>query len=195
MNALYTTHDVSQLLQVDPSTVSKWVDRGILTAFRTPGGHRRIRATDLRSFCISHQMPIPEELGSNVIRLLVVDDERHVLDAIKRQFKPHANEVQLTTTTSAVEAVLLVSETKPHGLLLDLNMPDLNGLEVCRRIRSRKQLEGVTLIAMTGQPSSQLAADALAAGAVACLEKPISVEQVLSHFQVPLSLARSSGGR
>jgi excisionase family DNA binding protein len=43
MDPLYTTHDISRLLQVDPSTVSKWIDRGILLAFRTPGGHRRVR--------------------------------------------------------------------------------------------------------------------------------------------------------
>src|SRR4051812_4783216 len=135
MDSLYTTHDISQLLQVDPSTVSKWIDRGILTAFRTPGGHRRVRSSDLRTFLIAHQMPVPEELGSGVIRLVAVDDEKPVLDALKRAFKPYAEQVQLTTTTSGVEAVLLVSELKPHGLLIDLNMPDLDGYEVCRRIK------------------------------------------------------------
>ncbi|MGZ3459072.1 MAG: MerR family transcriptional regulator, partial [Archangium sp.] len=66
---LYTTHDISRLLQVDPSTVSKWIDRGILMAFRTPGGHRRVRSADLRTFLITHQMPVPEELGSSTVRL------------------------------------------------------------------------------------------------------------------------------
>ena len=47
MDQLYTTHDISRLLQVDPSTVSKWIDRGILMAFRTPGGHRRVRSADI----------------------------------------------------------------------------------------------------------------------------------------------------
>src|SRR3954470_22428426 len=84
---LFTTHDISRLLQVDPSTVSKWIDRGILMAFRTPGGHRRVRSGDLRSFLIAHQMPIPEELGSQVVRLLVVDDEKPVLEGMKRTFK------------------------------------------------------------------------------------------------------------
>ena len=75
-DTLYTTHDISRLLQVDPSTVSKWIDRGMLVAFRTPGGHRRVRAGDLRSFLIAHEMPVPEELGSSAVRLLVVDDEK-----------------------------------------------------------------------------------------------------------------------
>lgn len=185
---LYTTHDISRLLQVDPSTVSKWIDRGILMAFRTPGGHRRVRSADLRAFLITHQMPVPEELGSGVVKLLVVDDERPVLDALKRAFKPYSNQVELQTTSSGVEALLLVSEQKPHGMLIDLNMPDIDGLEVCRRIRARKQMEGVRLITMTSLHSPEVVEQSLQAGAIACLPKPLDVQQVLELFRVPMAL-------
>ncbi|NOK23112.1 MULTISPECIES: response regulator [Corallococcus] len=185
---LYTTHDISRLLQVDPSTVSKWIDRGILMAFRTPGGHRRVRSTDLRTFLVTHQMPVPEELGSSTVRLLVVDDERPVLDAIKRAFKPHANQVELQTTTSGVEALLLVSEQKPHGMIIDLNMPDIDGIEVCKRIRARKQMEGVRLITMTSNHTPDVVEQSKQAGAVACLPKPLDVTQVMELFRVPLAL-------
>src|SRR5579863_6825649 len=114
MSELYTTHDVSKLLQVDASTVSKWIDKGILMAYRTPGGHRRVRAPDLRTFLVAHQMPVPEELGSGDVNLLVVDDEKPVLDAIKRAFRPYSQQVHVTTTSSSVEALLMLSEEKPH---------------------------------------------------------------------------------
>src|SRR5436305_10667281 len=104
MDRLYTTHDISSMLQVDPSTVSKWIDRGILLAFRTPGGHRRVRAGDLRTFLIAHEMPVPDELGSSAIRLLVVDDEKSVLESIKSAFKPHAKQVEISTSDSAIDA-------------------------------------------------------------------------------------------
>ncbi|ABF92344.1 DNA-binding response regulator [Myxococcus xanthus DK 1622] len=186
---LYTTHDISRLLQVDPSTVSKWIDRGILMAFRTPGGHRRVRSADLRTFLITHQMPVPEELGSGTVRLLAVDDERPVLDAIKRAFKPFAAQVELQTTTSGVEALLLVSEQKPHGMIIDLNMPDIDGLEVCRRIRARKQMEGVRLITMTSAHTPEVVEQSKQAGALACMAKPLDVQQVLELFRVPLALS------
>jgi excisionase family DNA binding protein len=189
---LYTTHDISRLLQVDPSTVSKWIDRGILVAFRTPGGHRRVRAGDLRSFLIAHEMPVPEELGSSAVRLLVADDEKPVLDAMKRAFKAHANQVELTTTTSGVEALLLVTELKPHGLLIDLNMPEVDGFEICRRIRARKNLEGVRLITMTGRHTPEMVEQSLKAGAVACIAKPVEVGQVLELFRVPLSMSKKA---
>lgn len=189
MESLYTTHDISRLLQVDPSTVSKWIDRGMLLAFRTPGGHRRVRSGDLRSFLIAHQMPLPEELGSDVVRILVVDDEKPVLDAIKRQFKQFADRVEVSTTSSGIEAVLLVAENKPHGVLIDLNMPDLDGYEVVRRITARKQFEGVKLITMTGRHSPEVVAESLKAGAAACLAKPVQAETVLELFKVPLALS------
>lgn len=185
---LYTTHDISRLLQVDPSTVSKWIDRGILLAFRTPGGHRRVRSTDLRTFLIAHEMPVPDELGAGIVRLLVVDDERLVLDALKRSFKPYSGQVELVTTQSGVEALLLVSEQKPHGMLIDLNMPDIDGIEVCRRIRARKQLESVRLITMTSAHSPEMVEQSRQAGALACLAKPFDVQQVLDLFRVPLAL-------
>lgn len=190
MDELFTTHDISRLLQVDPSTVSKWIDRGMLMAFRTPGGHRRVRSLDLRSFIITHQMPLPEELGSGVVRLLVVDDEKPVLDSIKRSLRPYSGQLELLTTSSGVEAILLVSEQRPHGVLIDLNMPDLDGLEVCRRVRQRKTLDGVRIITMTERHSPELVEQSLKAGAVACIPKPVETAQLLELFRIPLAMNR-----
>jgi excisionase family DNA binding protein len=189
MSELYTTHDVSKMLQVDASTVSKWIDKGILLAYRTPGGHRRVRSGDLRTFLLAHQMPMPQELGSDVVSLVVIDDEKAVLDAMKRAFRPYQAQIQLTLTTSGVEGLLLVSEHKPHGLLVDLSMPELDGYEVCRAIRARKALEGVRLITMTARHSQEVTAQSLKAGAVACLPKPVDVHQVIDLFKLPIAMS------
>ena len=61
---LFTTHEVAHLLQVDASTVAKWIDQGKLTAFRTPGGHRRVRDADFREFCDRFKIPITGQLAS-----------------------------------------------------------------------------------------------------------------------------------
>jgi excisionase family DNA binding protein len=121
MDPLYTTYEISRITQMNASTITKWIDKGLLVAFRTPGKHRRVRAADLRAFLIAHQMPVPDELGGSMVKLLVVDDEKPALDTIKRAFKPYAAQVEVMTTTSGVEALLLVSEQRPHGMLVDLN--------------------------------------------------------------------------
>lgn len=59
---LLTSHDVGRMLQMDPSSVVKWMNDGILPGYRTPGGHRRIKASELRVFLGKHQMYVPPEL-------------------------------------------------------------------------------------------------------------------------------------
>jgi excisionase family DNA binding protein len=61
---LLTTHEVAKLLQVDASTIAKWMSQGKLTGFRTPGGHRRVRESDLRAFCERYQMPVTGKLAA-----------------------------------------------------------------------------------------------------------------------------------
>lgn len=62
-SSLLSTHQVAQLLQMDPSTISKWIDKGHITGFATPGGHRRVRVAELKEFLTSFKMPIPAQLG------------------------------------------------------------------------------------------------------------------------------------
>ncbi|MFN0062307.1 MAG: response regulator [Myxococcaceae bacterium] len=193
MEKHYTTHDISELLQVDPSTVAKWVDRGLLTAFRTPGGHRRVRSGDLRAFLVAHEMPIPGALGSTLLSLVVVESDKQALETLRRALRPYAAQVAVHATTSGVEGLLLTAETQPHGLLLDLDMPSFDALEACRRVRSRKNLEGVRVVTLTTRPSPGLTEQSERAGALACLTKPVETEPLLELFRVPLRLAVRKG--
>ena len=61
---LLTSHQVGELLQVNPSSINKWVNDGRIQAFRTPGGHRRIRVADLVAFLEKHKMPVPRTLST-----------------------------------------------------------------------------------------------------------------------------------
>jgi hypothetical protein len=62
LSRLYTTHQIGTMFQVDPSTVSKWMDKKLLVGFATPGGHRRVTGQNLVEFAKAHGMPVPEEL-------------------------------------------------------------------------------------------------------------------------------------
>jgi len=189
MEPLYTTNDVAKLIQVDGSTVAKWIDKALLTAFRTPGGHRRVRQSDLRTFLQAHQMPIPKELGPAAFRLLIVDDEKPALDALKRVLRRAAPSIEVLATTSGVEAILLLAEERPQGALIDLWMPELDGLEVCKAVRQRKSLEGVTLVTMTARFTPDVVAKSKAAGAVECLAKPVDPARLLELFRVPIAMS------
>lgn len=191
LSKLYTTHDVAGMLQVDPSTVSKWMDKGMMAIFRTPGGHRRVREEDLRNFLVQHQMPVPAELGPSKVRVLLVDDEKPFLEATKRQLKHLADRMDLVTTTSGVEALLLLMEGGWHGLIVDLTMPDMDGLEVLRRVSARPAFSGVRLFAISGRMTAEAERDAKKAGAVACFQKPLDEALLVAQFANQLKLAAS----
>lgn len=190
MDPLLTTHDVAVMLQADPSTVSKWIDKRLLVAFRTPGGHRRVRQPDLISFLKEHDMPIPRELAGTPFQLLIIDDEKPVLDALRRALRPYPLEVH--TSTNGVEGVLLASELKPDGVLVDLNMPDLDGLAFCRAVRGREALKDVKLVTMTAQHSKQNYDASLKAGALSCLPKPVDMADLQNLFRFASAPARKS---
>jgi excisionase family DNA binding protein len=178
---LLTSSEVGGLLQVNPSSVKKWVDDGLLQAFRTPGGHRRIRAVDLVAFLVRHEMPIPEDLQDAAKRrLLIVDDEVDQLKALSRSLKRFADRVEVTTTSNGIDALVLVGSFQPHAVLLDVYMPGIDGLEVCRRLKKNPQTKDVKVYVVSGSFTSSLEQKALEAGAAHCLPKPIDVRQVLS---------------
>jgi excisionase family DNA binding protein len=178
---LLTSSEVGDLLQVNPSSVKKWVDDGLLSAFRTPGGHRRIRAADLVSFLVRHEMPIPNDLQDAAKkRLLVVDDEVDFLKSLARSFKRFGDRVDVTTTSNGIDALVLVGSYHPHSVLLDVYMPGIDGLEVCRRLKKNPATKDIAVYVVSGAFTSALEQKALEAGAVKCLAKPLDAKNVLS---------------
>src|SRR5215510_11557633 len=92
---LLTSSEVGAILQVNPSTIKKWVTDGRISAFRTPGGHYRIRASDLVHFLDHHKMPVPNALKDAARRrVLIVDDDPAQLRLWNRLFVRHAERVQ-----------------------------------------------------------------------------------------------------
>ena len=178
---LLTSSEVGHLLQVNPSSVKKWVDDGLLEAFRTPGGHRRIRAIDLLAFLTRHRMPIPVELQDvGRRRVLLVDDDQAQLNALSRSFKRHAERIETISVNNGIDALVLVGSFHPHIVVLDVYMPDIDGLEVCMRLKKRSETRDVQVIIVSGGMTPAVERKALEAGAVRCLPKPIDTQALLA---------------
>lgn len=184
-DTLLTSHQVGSLLQVNPSSINKWVKEGRLPAFRTPGGHRRIRAGDVVTFLHKHQIPVPGTLSSAARRrLLVIDDDAKQLQSVQRMLKQYSNQVELTTVDNGIEALVLIGSLKPHLVVLDVYMPGLDGLEVCRRLKSRIDTSSIRIVIASGQMTPDLERRARNAGAARCLPKPVSADLIMQELGV-----------
>jgi excisionase family DNA binding protein len=116
-DSLLTSTQVGNLLQVNPSSVKKWVNDGHIIAFRTPGGHRRIRALDLVAFLDHHKIPVPRQLAdAGKRRIVCVDDDVAQLRALGRSLKRWADKLDVILVDNGVDALLEVGAQRPHGL-------------------------------------------------------------------------------
>ena len=189
LERLLTSHEVGVLLQVNPSSINKWVNEGRIPAFRTPGGHRRIKLADLLVFLNEHKMPVPAALEAvSKKRVLFVDDNGKHLDALKRLLKKHSSRVEAAFETNGIEALLKMGSFKPHVVVLDVYMPGFDGIEVCRKIKHSTEFKGVDVIICSGQLGSDVEKKALAAGAKTCLEKPLDIDALLVEIGVGQNL-------
>jgi excisionase family DNA binding protein len=182
---LLTSHEVGALLQVNPSSVNKWVKEGRIVAFRTPGGHRRIRARDLVEFLDNHKMPIPRRLNSaSKRRLLVCDDDDAQLRAIERLLKSKLDRIQVQYVANGVDALVAVGSFRPHMIVLDVYMPELDGIEVCRRLKSNPDTQHIDVVIASAQLTPEIEGKAVSAGASRCIKKPIDMAALLSHLGI-----------
>src|SRR5215468_8317366 len=99
--SIYTTHEVSRLLHVNPRSVINWIEQNLLPSYRTPGGHRRIRRDDLLAFLRKHQIPTPESLVEGKVNILIVDDEQEIIDIVKAYFQ-RAGEYEIDSASDGI---------------------------------------------------------------------------------------------
>jgi excisionase family DNA binding protein len=172
--SIYTTHEISRLLHVNPRSVINWIEQNLLPSYRTPGGHRRIRHDDLLAFLRKHQIPTPASLVEGNFSVLIVDDEQEIVDIIK-VFLQRQGGYEITSAADGISALIEVGRAKPDLLILDILIPGVDGIEVCRRIKADSSNRTV-IIAVSG--SAEHERRILQAGADAFMTKPIDLEKL-----------------
>jgi two-component system KDP operon response regulator KdpE len=121
-----------------------------------------------------------------VNRILVVDDEEQILRALRRALVARGYEV--VTAADGLDAVAEAEGAAPDLVVLDLNLPDIDGLEVCERIRSWSQ---VPILILSVREDEAGKVRALDLGADDYLTKPFSIEELLARVRALLRRSRT----
>jgi len=173
--SVFTTFETAKLCHVSPLSIINWVNAGRLPAFRTPGGHRRIRREDLIRFMRDSGIPLADELkeGSGRFKVLVVDDEANIRDVLVEHLSTRETGYEVMTAADGFEAGRLVATFRPDVVLLDLRMPGMDGFQICRTIKADPDTASTVVIAMTGYFSPETEARIQECGAVRCFAKPV----------------------
>ena len=178
-----TTFEAAALCHVNPLSVRNWIDQGKLSAYRTPGGHRRILREDLERFL--REQDIPLDVNS-VPRILIVDDEEAIVRLVERSVLEALPTAEVGNAGNGFDAGQKIHTFKPDLMVLDLKMPGLDGFQVCSGLKSNDRTRHIQVVAITGYHTQENVDRILACGASHCLKKPIDFDSFRDLLQTLL---------
>jgi two-component system, OmpR family, KDP operon response regulator KdpE len=126
---------------------------------------------------------------SNAPHILVIDDEPQILRAIRTILTE--KQFRVTTASRGEEGLALAATTQPDLIILDLGLPDMDGVEVCTRLREWTQ---IPIIILSVRDSERDKVAALDMGADDYLTKPFGIEELLARVRVALRHAANRKG-
>lgn len=184
---VFTTGEAAEICNVSQQTIIRCFDSGRLQGFRVPGSRfRRIPRLDLIRFMRTNQIPT-DALESATKRILIVDDDPKILGMLTDVFGDD-DRFELRTAETGYDAGMLTQQFRPHLVLLDYMLPDLNGPQVCERIKSTPDLADTKVLVVSGVVK-QGEIDALSEhGADGFVKKPFDIEHLLRSMEELLGL-------
>jgi len=183
---IFSALEVANLCGVVNQTAINWIKSGYLKAFVTPGGQYRIYIEDLVLFLEQRGMRVPAELDpankSEVDwnSLAIVDDDKILNDLIKSYFEKKGPAFTILQAFDGFEAGALLAEKHPGFVILDIDLPGMDGIQICQKVKSHPSFGKPFVITMTGLDSIGIKDRALAAGADAFITKPLEIDELLS---------------
>ncbi len=117
-------------------------------------------------------------------KILVVDDQPINVQLLKRKLEREG--LVVVAAYNGLEALDLVAKDKPDLILLDVMMPDMDGIEVCQRLQSNEETRPIPVIFITARTSKEGKLEGLGVGAVDYITKPIDLDETLARVQTQL---------
>lgn len=174
-----TVYQASKYCCVSPKTISNWIDEGHIKAFRTVGGHRRIRKEDLDAFLRKQGMPIPSELeNGDRKKILVIDDDRLIVETIVSSLEEEPHNYEIISASDGFEAGLQVRHFRPDLMILDIMMPDVDGYEVCRKVKHDPATSATKIVVLSAYMDEENHQRMKEYGADVCFSKPLPLEKL-----------------
>jgi excisionase family DNA binding protein len=180
-----TLGQAAKYLGVAQSTMRKWSDLGRVSAFYTPGGHRRYRRADLDQF-LDRSGPgaVPSDSSRSGPLVLIVDDDERLREYVRVNLEAEGYEVR--EAGSAEEALGALGERSPDLILLDVMMPQIDGWETLRRIREHAGVGAIPVIMFSGKVDERSAAEADSRGVQGFIGKPFDPRSLIESTKQQL---------
>lgn len=190
MKTVFTTGEAAKICKVSQQTIIRCFDSGQLKGFRVPGSRfRRIPRDQLYAFMRDNGIPT-DALDSGRRKVLIVDDDQELVELISDVLERDGR-FEIKTVNNGFDAGMMVKEYHPDLIVLDVMLPDINGREVCQRVRSEKAMDDIRIICISGMVEDDKIEELKVAGANDFMHKPFEVEKLLERICTLLDMESS----
>jgi len=181
MKTVFTTGEAAKICKVSQQTIIRCFDSGQLKGFRVPGSRfRRIPRDSLYRFMKENGIPT-DALESGKRKVLLVDDDVDIVEMINRALEEDGR-FEVKIAANGFDAGMMVKEYRPDLIVLDVMLPDINGKEVCHRVRADQNLEEVRIICISGMIEEDKIQELKLAGADDFVHKPFEVDVLIERM-------------
>ena len=197
-----TTREAGETLGVAVRTVQLWVEAGILPAWRTAGGHRRIARSAVERLLAERQQDltsVDEATQSTLppIKLLLVEDDSFVLRLFSSIVATWRFPVELTTAVNGFEGLMRIGESRPDIVVTDLLLPGMDGFEMIRALKQPDSGFGsFKLLVVSALSSEEIAERGGLPEDVVCFHKPVNyvkLEALIHKYHVERIVKAKAG--
>ena len=179
-----TLGQAAKYLGVAQSTMRKWSDLGRVSAFYTPGGHRRYRRSDLDQFLDRSGPATATHAPDSGPLVLIVDDDERLREYVRVNLEAEGYEVR--EAGSGPAALEALGERSPDLILLDVMMPQVDGWETLRQIQEHTGIGAIPVIMFSGKVDEASATEAASRGAQAFIGKPFDPRSLIESTKQQL---------
>ncbi len=185
---IYSALEVANICGVVNQTAINWIKNNHLKAFTTPGGQYRVYAEDLLEFLEGRSMRIPDELleqtkGSDKKAIVIVDDDEDLNNMLREILIRKLPAYDVEQAFDGFEAGSIISERKPVAVILDIDLPGINGHKLCSKIKKDAKLENPVIISISGLDEETEGAKIVEEGADAFVPKPLDFDKLVDTLK------------
>ncbi len=190
-----STRGAAEQLGVSLRTVQLWSEAGVLRAWKTPGGHRRILRASVTELLRRRGSDLAPT-RSGLLQVLVVEDE---VD-FRKLFELHLNSwklpIELHCVASGFDALMHIGAVRPDLLITDLRMPGIDGFEMIRALQASESIGEMSILVITALTQHTIAERGGLPAGIPILQKPLRFDDLRQRLVEMLSsreLARATG--
>jgi excisionase family DNA binding protein len=191
MKTVFTTGEAAKICKVSQQTIIRCFDNGQLKGFRVPGSRfRRIPREALYKFMKDNGIPT-DALESGKRKVLLVDDDNELVDLMTKVLEEDGR-FEVRIASNGFDAGMMVKEYRPDLIVLDVMLPDINGKEVCHRVRADNTLEDVRILCISGMIEEDKIQELRLSGADDFMHKPFDIEDLIERMCTLLEIEPAS---